>query len=213
MKPLPILLSLSLSVWWLTPIASAASDAQQILRETGVKGGLVIHVNCGDGQLTAGLCAGDAYLVHGLDADVKNIGAARRHIQSLGLYGKVSVEQWNSDRLPYADNLVNLIVTSGEGRVARDEMLRVLAPNGVALDTRDPSRVTLRKPWPKEIDEWTHHLHDAGGNAVARDSVVGPLNICNGRTVRCGPAVTAGRRASARWFRRAGGCFTSATRR
>ena len=30
------------------------------------------------------------------------------------------------------------------------------------------------KPWPKEIDQWTHYLHGADNNAVAHDSVVGP---------------------------------------
>jgi outer membrane protein assembly factor BamB len=30
------------------------------------------------------------------------------------------------------------------------------------------------KPWPKEIDEWTHFLHGADNNAVAHDTIVGP---------------------------------------
>ncbi|MCP4259419.1 MAG: PQQ-binding-like beta-propeller repeat protein [Planctomycetes bacterium] len=30
------------------------------------------------------------------------------------------------------------------------------------------------KPWPSEIDEWTHFLHGADGNPVANDSVVAP---------------------------------------
>ncbi len=34
--------------------------------------------------------------------------------------------------------------------------------------------VRARKPWPAGIDEWTHYLHGADGNPVARDTVVGP---------------------------------------
>ena len=34
--------------------------------------------------------------------------------------------------------------------------------------------VRFRKPWPAEIDEWTHYLHAADGNPVAQDRVVGP---------------------------------------
>ena len=30
------------------------------------------------------------------------------------------------------------------------------------------------KPWPKNIDQWTHYLHGPDGNAVAQDTVVGP---------------------------------------
>jgi outer membrane protein assembly factor BamB len=32
----------------------------------------------------------------------------------------------------------------------------------------------LEKPWPADIDEWTHYLHGPGGNPVAQDRVVGP---------------------------------------
>ncbi len=30
------------------------------------------------------------------------------------------------------------------------------------------------KPWPEDIDQWSHHLHAADGNPVANDRVVGP---------------------------------------
>ena len=36
--------------------------------------------------------------------------------------------------------------------------------------------VRFRKPWPEDIDEWTHYLHGADGNPVARDRVVAPPN-------------------------------------
>ncbi len=144
--------------------------APQILAEAGVKGGLIVHVGCGDGKLTVALRAGDSYLVHGLDADAANIEKAREHIRKLGLSGNVSVEQWTGDRLPYTDNLVNLVVSENLGKVSKDEVLRVLAPNGVAYIK---GKKTV-KPRPKEIDEWTHFLHDASNNAVAKDTVVGP---------------------------------------
>jgi len=34
--------------------------------------------------------------------------------------------------------------------------------------------IKIVKPWPEESDQWTHWLHGADGNAVARDSVVAP---------------------------------------
>ena len=61
--------------------------AREILDATGVTGGLIVHLGCGDGKLTAALRASDSYLVHGLDADAGNIARARAHIRSLGLYG------------------------------------------------------------------------------------------------------------------------------
>jgi len=91
--------------------AAPADEAGQILSAAGVKGGLVVHLGCGDGKLTAALRASDSYLVHGLDADAANVEKARAHIRSLGLYGPVSVQRWaDVARLPYADNFVNLLV-------------------------------------------------------------------------------------------------------
>ncbi|MBL7133101.1 MAG: PQQ-binding-like beta-propeller repeat protein [Phycisphaerae bacterium] len=160
-----------------TSAPAAAQSAKQILDATGVKGGLVVHVGCDDGKplgppggLTAALRANDSYLVHGLDADGANVEKAREHIRKLGLYGKVSVEQWTQKHLPYTDNLVNLLVSEDLGKVPMAEVMRVLAPLGVAYVG---GKKTV-KPWPKEIDEWTHFLHDASNNAVARDTVVGP---------------------------------------
>ena len=171
---------------------SAGESAQRILRASGIEGGLVVHVGCGDGKLTAALSANDSYVVHGLDTESENIEQARCHIQSLGLYGKVAVDTFDGSRLPYADNLVNLLVVSGFGvQVSADEIARVLAPRGVAFVTGDlgntdtrhltpdtsprlPGWTKFTKPWPDAIDEWTHFLHGPDNNAVAEDRVVGP---------------------------------------
>ncbi|MEW6357831.1 MAG: PQQ-binding-like beta-propeller repeat protein [Planctomycetota bacterium] len=161
-----------------------SDDAAQILDAAGVKGGLVVHLGCGDGKLTAALYANDSYLVHGLDTDPENIDKARKHIQSLRLYGPVSVDSWDGKRLPYVDNLVNLIVVSGEGegesgkwRVSNEEIMRILAPNGVALFINPQSAIRnpkLVKPRPANIDDWTHALHGPDNNAVANDEIVAP---------------------------------------
>ena len=148
----------------------SAIEANRLLANSGIKGGLVVHLGCGDGKLTAALRVNGSFIVQGLDADTKSIAAARQHIQSLGLYGTVSVEKWAGDRLPYADNLVNLVVAEKLDSVPMDEVLRVLAPNGVALIG---GKKTV-KPWPNDIDEWTHFLHDASNNAVAKDKRVAP---------------------------------------
>jgi len=161
------------------PLAAAepSATAEQIRTVAGVEGGLIVHVGCGDGALTAALRGRDGLLVQGLDADPKKVIIARRHVQSLDLSGPVSIQQWSGTRLPYADNLANLIVVSESASVAREELLRVLAPGGmsVSLATDNGPMTTdqLVKPWPPEIDDWTHYLHDASNNAVAHDRVVG----------------------------------------
>jgi len=149
----------------------------EILDAAGVQGGLVVHLGCGDGKLTATLRATESFVVHGLDTNADNVARARRHIRSLGLYGPVSADRFDGRHLPYADNLVNLVVASGGCQAEREEVLRVLAPGGVALFLNRKSKIGDRKwtkPWPDEIDEWTHYLHAADNNAVAQDTRVGP---------------------------------------
>ena len=171
--------------WLLTTIVLAVAlaaapgradmdQARHILDETGVKGGLIVHIGCGDGRLTSALRANDSYVVHGLDRDPGNVAAARKHIQALGQYGNVFVELWSGDRLPYIDNSVNLIVSDDLGGVSDAEVMRVLCPNGVAYIREDGKWTKMVKSWPQEIDEWTHYLHDPSNNAVAHDSVIEP---------------------------------------
>lgn len=155
----------------------AAGLAERVLNETGVAGGLVVHVGCGDGRLTAALRADDGYLVQGLATSPKDLAATRERVHSMDLSGKVTVEDWRHEDLPYIDNLVELLVVSPPASLAREEALRVLAPGGAAvfLDAKgseDRSRRTV-KVRPDAIDEWTHYLHGPDNNAVALDSVVG----------------------------------------
>ena len=169
-------LAIALHITAMTSYGSPEEDlAQQILEASGVEGGLIVHVNCGDGTLTAALRSNDGYIVHGLDTNPNNIEQARAYIQSLGIYGEVSVECWDGNSLPYIDNLVNLVVSENLGTVPMDEVMRVLCPNGVAYIKNGQTWDKSVKPKPEEIDEWTHYLHDANNNAVSHDSTIGPL--------------------------------------
>ncbi|KPL23194.1 MAG: hypothetical protein AMJ75_06555 [Phycisphaerae bacterium SM1_79] len=150
------------------------TQAKEILDTSGVQGGIVVHLGCGDGKLTAALHISDSYTVHGLEADPAQVAEARSYIQAKGIYGPVSVERYSGSVLPYTDNLINLIVVQDAGKVSRDEMMRVLAPGGVACVYRNGKWRKTVKAWPDNIDQWSHFLHDASNNAVANDSVVGP---------------------------------------
>lgn len=148
--------------------------AKQILEATNTKGGLIVHIGCGDGKLTAALFTDESFLVHGLEKEVDKLRQARQYVQSLGNYGKVSFSLFDGKRLPYVDNLVNLAVVEERGDLSMDEVMRVLAPGGKAYINQDSQSKTIVKPRPEEIDEWTHFLHDPSGNAVAHDELVGP---------------------------------------
>ncbi|MHC4166135.1 MAG: outer membrane protein assembly factor BamB family protein [Planctomycetota bacterium] len=162
----------------LSPALSGAPDAGQeaaeILRATGIRGGLVVHLNCGDGRLAAAIGAHEHLVVHGLAEDPESVAGARERIASLGLYGKVSVAEFAGSDLPYIDNLVNLLICDEPSDVPMREIMRVLVPNGVVYLRQDGKARKIVKPRPPEIDEWTHYMHDPSNNAVAHDTVVGP---------------------------------------
>jgi len=167
-------LVLAASVLGISQLA-AAGLAGDILKATGVKGGLIVHLGCKDGKLTAALRANDSYLVHGLARDARDVAAARAHIRSRKLGGKppgplagVSVARFDGRRLPYVDNLVNLLVADELGGVTMEEVMRVLAPRGVAIVG---GKMTVKKV-PAQIDEWSHHMYDATGIGAGNDTAV-----------------------------------------
>ena len=134
----------------------------------------MVHLGCGNGTVTAQLRAGERYVVHGLDTDRADVAAARKALLAAGRYGPVTVDQWDGRRLPYVGSFVNLIVAEDVGQVREEELLRALAPNGVALVRRGDQWQKTVKPWPKELDEWTHYLHGPDGNPTGNDTLVGP---------------------------------------
>ncbi len=160
---------------------------------TGLKGGLVVQLGAADTQAPAALSRTGRYLVHVLATDPAAVAAARAQLRAKGYYGLASAEHLADPRhLPYADNLVNLIVVD-DIRVPAAELFRVTAPMG-AVAVRRPGVVSkadlkaagfttpaaggyplvARKPWPAGMDVWPHPRHGADGNAVSNDTLVGP---------------------------------------
>ena len=126
------------------------------------------------------------YLIHVLEPNAELAQSAQARLRATGHYGMAWVEQFgDSDHLPYAENLVNLILIR-DFTVPADELARVLAPGGtLAVANRELVTRTLlenagfvsfrevdgilvaRKPWPGGMDVWSHPRHAADGNAVS----------------------------------------------
>ncbi len=165
------------------PVRDAASAS-------GVKGGVAVHIGCGDGEATVELYSGDSWLVVGLDTDAAAVERAKQRFAAKGsIYGAVSAEVYDGSSLPFGDNIVNLVMVSKQHDVSSGEIARVLAPGGMALATSPldsvaspleprPTRVAAgwhayRKSVSADIDEWTHFLYNSTNNAVSKDKRVG----------------------------------------
>ncbi len=159
----------------------------------GLHGGLIVQLGGDDTQAAAELSLTGRYLIHVLESNADTIQSARSKLRKDGHYGLTWAEQpVDADRLPYAENMVNLIVIR-DYTVPVTELSRVLTPGGsivVAnakvlsksqleaggfdMVTETESTLVARKPWPEAMDSWTHPRHAADGNAVSGDTLVGP---------------------------------------
>jgi len=165
-------------------LAAEADSASDLVRKSGITGGLIVHAGCADPAWTAALRVNDRYLVQGLVRGAARLAEARAHLRDHHLLGPVTAVRWNGKRLPYADNLVNLLIVESPKDVAAGEILRVLAPKGIAYTrsgggtggggTGEGGWKRQAKPWPPDIDEWTHFLHGPDNNAVAEDTRITP---------------------------------------
>jgi len=173
-KSMTVMAVLAVSIGSSAALGADVDSARKLVAESGVKGGLIVHVGEASAEWTAGLRVDDRYLVQGLRRDAASVAAARTYLKSRKLLGPVTVIRWDGKRLPYADNLVNLLVVDSPEGLPAGEVMRVLAPGGIALVASGDGRRRAEKPWPKEIDQWTHFLHGPNNNAVAEDTRVGP---------------------------------------
>jgi len=158
--------------------ADAASQAAGVLQAAGNPGGLAVVLGAGDGELVAALAETDTPLiVEGLETDPARVAAAQAMLGEKGLTGKATVRLWDGKTLPYVNNVVRLLVVK-KGATIDEEIARVLCPGGKWVATNATGKATLGGGKPDtldgKIDDWTHYLKDASGNAVSRDKLVGP---------------------------------------
>ncbi len=186
-------LSLCVAAMLFMALGSPAQAQFNPAKLAGLQGGLIVQLGASQSQAAAELSLTGRYLIHILDSDSKAIQSARANLRKNGHYGLAWAEQTaNSKRLPYAENIVNLIVIR-DYAVPVEELMRVLTPGGtlVVADTKIlkkegleaggfsdfstiDSSLIAQKPWPKEMDGWSHPRHAADGNAVSKDTLVGP---------------------------------------
>jgi hypothetical protein len=141
---------------------------------------------------------------------LENVRTAREAINTLGCYGTVTIAHFNGKHLPHIAELANLVVIDETDSMPNDkEIKRILAPKGVALIRSDDGWKRIVKPWPNDIDEWTHYLYDPSNNAVAKDERIAPRGECDGRPDLCGLVITIGWPPLVLLYRLADDFFTS----
>ncbi len=147
--------------------------------------GLLVIANSATAELAKSLHSQNGYLVNCLFQDKQKVDNLRKELENTKLYGTgITSTHWTEETLPFIDNLVNVLVVDN---VSVNEIDRILAPYGIVFTsnsletelkekgyaiTKLDNLIKATKPYPENIDEWTHYLHGANNNAVAQDTVI-----------------------------------------
>lgn len=152
--------------------ATAGEDLLRAVKESPIRGGVCVVVGEVDAAMLETIAASGPYLIHALSTQAGTVDAIRSELQGKRLYGRITVDPLVGDELPYADNLVSLVVVSSKTRVAEAEVLRALRPFGQAILTDSAAVRTVTKPMSSGMDQWSHWRRAADRNPVSTDSLV-----------------------------------------
>lgn len=163
--------------------SQTAIAVEEILRFGASTEGWCVDLGCGTGDLACALAQRTDLRICAVDADRKNVEAARRRLRGAGLLGsRVTVHHAaaNGSQLPpYFANLVvsGRSVTGGADVVMKDDVVRLQHPfSGRAWLGRPGALVSFSPPGLPGSGEWTHQYADAGNTNCSADTLVhGPL--------------------------------------
>ncbi|MEO1972034.1 MAG: PQQ-binding-like beta-propeller repeat protein, partial [Pirellulaceae bacterium] len=181
---------------------AAISAAEVIVKETGVRRGVcgVVTASAED-RLPIEIARASELLVHVRCTDQKSVAGLQAMAEEAGFgIDRVAVEFGGADPLPYADNLLDILVISSssktDGLVLKHlEMLRVLQPRGTAFVAgKESLKIFERSPhqsdnlasidlggsiWSKfskppleGAGNWSHWEHGPDNNPVSEDTII-----------------------------------------
>jgi len=114
-----------------------SGPGKALIRDSGIPGGICVVAGAASAELPLSLAQHSGFVIHALFQDEAELRRAREAIRARGVYGRVSAEHCDLKQLPYAENLINVVVVARHRELAArglslDEIHRVLAPLGVA---------------------------------------------------------------------------------
>jgi len=143
-----------------------AQTVRQHTQRSGLRGGLVVHHDCGDGELILALGRGDSWVVEGLSRDARQVERCRRAIESqtgqLRHFTTYETAEEEGSRSGFASGKPSNQLLRG---AANDLLLKTgktLYLKNLRLDTKDLSvhpsvwpytQFTKEQPWQKDFGE------------------------------------------------------------
>lgn len=150
--------------------ADPGPSAEAIVAQLESLRGICVILGDRDVALATKLARVSELLIYVQMPDGRDVEAARRSLSSGGLLNKrVYLERGENSHVHLASNLADLaiVLDSGQDRVSRGEVMRVLRPGGKAL----LGSQTVVKPALDGIDDWSHPYHGPDNNPQSGDQV------------------------------------------
>ena len=179
---------------------SAVARAEKTVELVGIDRGLCAVIGA-DQDLLARLVVSTKLLVHVREPNADKVAELRGLAEQIGVeIDRIVLDHESIGKLPYADNLVDVLLATAPDVLASlpaSEVLRVLRPEGRAIvcATRGTPKEKLQqwagstpgaKEWTDELgawlalakpplkgaDEWSHWEHGPDNNPVSTDQVI-----------------------------------------
>ena len=170
------LLTLALAHAGLAPVDAAdpqqaAQRAAALLKQVGVNRGLCVAVGQ-EAEVVLELVQSSDLLVLVREPDAKARARLQQAADEAGLgIDRLVIQAGDSKRLPYADRLVDAVITA-TAKLGDKEAMRALRPEGVLIRTDGKQLVTRRRPPQKGAGDWSHWEHGPDNNPVSTDNVI-----------------------------------------
>ena len=174
-----------------------SQDAAELFKRVDMKRGVCCVLGAGDGSLPLGLAKSTEMLIHVRDSDSEAVEKLRNTADEAGYpIQRMLVETGTLDRLPHAENMLDLVISNRSDvleSLSAVEVLRALRPEGIAIfGGKNASKklqnwakdagenlqswsdaqgdwIRFSKPVPKGLDEWTHWEKAPDNNPVSKD--------------------------------------------
>jgi ubiquinone/menaquinone biosynthesis C-methylase UbiE len=151
-----------------TPETDGHNSAKALINSCDIPGGICVVLGRTDVELALSISKLGTFTVHALYHDKNLLDKARKLIDRHGVYGKVSADLGQYNNLPYAENLINIIVVDNYQKLhakglSLNELLRVLTPRGMVFlgDSHlRPDRI------PKWVEKVKSELNSIGMQVI-----------------------------------------------
>ncbi|MBI2481614.1 MAG: PQQ-binding-like beta-propeller repeat protein, partial [Planctomycetia bacterium] len=144
-----------------------ASMTPFVMEQTQVTRGVAAVLGA-DWELTRDLVHDTELLIYVREPNVDTADKIRKQVREAGFgIDRVVIEQGSVEKLPFADNMIDLVITSrsAEGTLAKlsvEEVMRILRPEGTALlQPLETSDSTI-----SDFSKLTQQLRSAGSKAI-----------------------------------------------